>query len=219
MEAVPLQGSDASVEHGCNIISFSGHIWMVCVMQMCDANVWIFLMLLNIWNDRKSIILFMPGFVSHICCIRLHLTLQKSAGKEILKMWINTEDPQELLWQSQMHSLSRTDDLDLLSVSGNLLNLATKWRWGPQLLLFFTPFNKADGLGACHLLSCTSALSVPSNYHLVHFGFWRSECGNGWKGGRKNRYSFGLMGEKKYGLKSKILLLSYWFWISSGRNG
>lgn len=81
IKAIPPQGSDASVEHGYNIISFSGHIWRVCVMQMCDANAGIFSMLLNIWNYRKGIILFVPGFVSHICGIRLYLTLQNSARK------------------------------------------------------------------------------------------------------------------------------------------
>jgi len=62
-----------------------------------------------------------------------------------------SEETKELLRESEMCSLSKTDDLDLLSISENLLNLTTKRRWGPQLLLFFIPFNKADGLGAAFL--------------------------------------------------------------------
>lgn len=38
----------------------------------------------------------MSGFVSHICGIRLYLSFQNSARKEILKNVINSEDPQEL---------------------------------------------------------------------------------------------------------------------------
>lgn len=58
-------------------------------------------------------------------------------------------------------ALSRIDCFGLLSVSGNLLNLAIKWRRGQQLI--FVIFNKADGLEACQLLICTSAVSIPSN--------------------------------------------------------
>lgn len=76
-------------------------------------------------------------------------------------MWINSEALQELLWEIQTCSLSRIDCIDLLSVSGNLLNLATKWRWGQQFL--FVMFSKADGLEAYQLLICTSAVSIPSN--------------------------------------------------------
>lgn len=52
-------------------------------MQICDVNAWIFFQISGI-IERAS--LFMPGFVSHICGVRLYLTLQNSARKEIPKM-------------------------------------------------------------------------------------------------------------------------------------
>jgi len=54
-------------------------------MQMCDVNAWIFLMPLNIWNNRKGIILFAMGFLSHVSRFGLYLNLKTVLEKTFSK--------------------------------------------------------------------------------------------------------------------------------------